>query len=201
MAGSCSNPGCTAQGTKRCARCKEASYCSTLCQKENWPTHKHSCKSLTTDSSSDGIKCVMLPQYKEVTVQPGDDIFNTGAAPITQKFGFPLLLRRTEANKNDNIHATWLMISPDNGIAPPEWQSGVGDCLVARADKKPLDYSTLAAITDYVSDIMNAFSDEPDRSVIQREFYNRKMLDKFIRRHLEMQQDYKAMQSNPDSFT
>lgn len=72
---------------------------------------------------------------------------------------------------------------------------------MARADKKPLSHDILAAITGYVSDIMEALSDEPDRFVIEREFYNRKMLDLFIQRHLEMQQNYKAMESNPDMFT
>ncbi|KAL9030139.1 MAG: hypothetical protein Q9196_001713 [Gyalolechia fulgens] len=144
----------------------------------------------------------MLPSYEEVTIHPGDAIFAAAPAPITQKFGFPLVLRRSSTvHDEDNMHATWLMISPDHGLAPPEWQRGVGDCLVARADKEPLDTSTLAAITDYVSDIMNAFSDDQEPSVIERRFYDRKKLDRFIREHVQMQQDYKATQSNPDLFT
>ncbi|KAI4176327.1 MAG: hypothetical protein LQ343_001065 [Gyalolechia ehrenbergii] len=149
----------------------------------------------------DGIKCVMLPSYEEVTVQSGDDIFFAAPAPITQKFGFPLVLRRSTVNNKVNMHATWLMISPDHGFAPPEWQRGIGDCLVARADKEPLDSATLAAITDYVSDIIDAFGDDQDRSVIERRFYDREKLDRSIREHLKMQQDYKAMRSNPDLFS
>ena len=40
-----------------------------------------------------------------------------------------------------------------------EWQSGVGNVIVARADGKALETATLGAITDYVSDIMEAFGD------------------------------------------
>lgn len=124
-------------------------------------------------------------------------MFSTPPSPITQKFGFPLIVqppstRPARVADNDNVHATWLMIDPGNGLAPPEWQSAVGDCLVARADKKPLDIQTLAAITDYVSDIMDAFGDGMDGSAVAGRYYTKAKFDKFMKGHLQMQQGYKA---------
>jgi hypothetical protein len=201
--GSCTNPGCVAGGTKRCP-CKQASYCSLLCQKENWPAHKAACKRVTSSNDSSTVPCVRLKAqsggasgYEKATVSQDHSIFSTSPSSVTQKFGFPLLVqppstRPARVADNDNPHATWLMINPDNGLAPPEWQSAVGDCLVARADKKPLDIQTLAAITDYVSNIMNDFGDGMDGSAVAARYYSKAKLDKFMKGHLQMQSDYKA---------
>ena len=34
---------CGSPASSRCARCKEARYCSRACQREDWPCHKHIC--------------------------------------------------------------------------------------------------------------------------------------------------------------
>nr|XP_057918672.1 tudor domain-containing protein 1 isoform X2 [Doryrhamphus excisus] len=34
---------CAQQGNLRCKRCKKATYCSVLCQKEDWKAHRHIC--------------------------------------------------------------------------------------------------------------------------------------------------------------
>lgn len=84
------------------------------------------------------------------------------------------------------------MIDPGHGFAPPEWQGGVGDCLVARADKQPLDTKTLAAITGYVSEIPDAFGDERDAGEIARSYYRRDQLDRFIAKHMKTQDAYQS---------
>ncbi|KAI4122668.1 MAG: hypothetical protein LQ338_005684, partial [Usnochroma carphineum] len=171
--------------------------------KENWPDHKSGCKAPAKDFSSGPTKGVLLPAYETVKVQQGDGIFNMAPAPITQRIGLPLIIRRKDhgVHASDNLHATWLMIDPANGLAPPSWQQTVGDCLVVRADKAPLDTETLAAVTDYVSDILDAFSDRVDQSIIAQRFYHREKLDRSIREHLQIQQDYKAFQENSQMFS
>lgn len=203
MDGSCSNPWCVAGGTKDCP-CRQASYCGAICQRQDWPAHKATCTRVNPSTKFSTVQCVRLKcqaggasGYEQATVSRDDAIFSAPPAPITQKFGFPLIVqppptRPARTADNDNPHATWLMIDPDQGLAPPEWQSAVGDCLVARADKKPLKIQTLAAITDYTSDIMDAFGDGMDGSVVAGKYYSKAKFDKFTEAHFQMQQDYKA---------
>jgi hypothetical protein len=90
--------------------------------------------------------------------------------------------------QTDNQHATWLNMDPESGFAPPEWQGGIGSVIVANGDGTPLNYETLGAIVDYVSDILDAFGD----GEVPRRKYNRRTLDQFLEQHLEMQRNYKA---------
>jgi hypothetical protein len=39
----CGNPACDEPGQKRCARCKQARYCSEACIRAQWPVHKLDC--------------------------------------------------------------------------------------------------------------------------------------------------------------
>lgn len=91
----------------------------------------------------------------------------------------------------DNQHGTWLMIDPVTGLAPAEWQGGIGNVIVARADGEALDTPMLAAITDYVSDVLDAFGKGVGAA---QKYYNRGRLDKFIADHQKMQEQYKALQ-------
>ena len=147
--------------------------------------------------------------YKKAKVPPNDDIFNQAAAPITQSFGFPLILRRMKpfsahrapSANDDNMHATWLMIDPGHGFAPPEWQSAVGDVLVVRADRKPLYMAELAAITDYVSDILDTFGDGMDGAEVGRRYYQKEKLVRFSKGHLRMQEQYTSSLQQRDGMS
>lgn len=112
--------------------------------------------------------------------------------PISLKIGYPLLVYRDGVARGGNQHATWLMIDPESGFAPAGWQGGVGDVIVARADGEGLDVKTLGAVTDYISDILDAFGDGGVGAV--RKFYDRARLDRFIADHLRMQEEFKAFQ-------
>jgi len=203
MAGSCSNTGCTAEATQYCAGCKIAIYCSRSCQKKEWPAHKGVCNKLKPADDSAKIHCVRIfcpgdggLRYADATAPRDHPMFSIPPVPISQKIGFPLIVQRPSPHPprgqaSNNQHATWLMIDPTSGFAPSEWQGGIGTVIVARADMEPLDTSTLGAITDYVSDILDAFGDGLGRA---QKYYNRQKLDEFIVDHLKMQQDFQAQQ-------
>ena len=161
------------------------------CPQENWPVHKKTCSSSKKESNNDPVPCVMLGAqaggpsvYRKTTIPSNDDIFHQAPTPISQRFGFPLILRRskpvsqysTRSANDDNPHATCLMIDPGHEFAPPEWQSGVGDILVVRADRKPLDIAQLAVVTDYVSDILDAFGDGMEGAEVARKYYRKERL-------------------------
>ena len=40
----CGAKGCPNEGKFRCARCKKVFYCSAVCQRKDWPSHKPNCK-------------------------------------------------------------------------------------------------------------------------------------------------------------
>jgi hypothetical protein len=42
----CTAPGCTNEGTKKCATCRVSYYCSKECQKKDWKAHKKKCATL-----------------------------------------------------------------------------------------------------------------------------------------------------------
>ena len=204
MVGTCVNSGCTLNGTKRCKACQQASDCSKACQKQDWLHHKPNCHVRVPPTNNDTrVKAVMIHssqggggRYSEFLLSRDDPIFKTTPAPVSQKIGFPLLVHRPQDQSvrgplSDNPHATWLMIDPSTGFAPAEWQSRVGNVIVTRADGGPLETSILGAITDYISDLMEAFENGLGAAM---KYYNRGRLDKYIADHLKMQEDFKKFQ-------
>jgi len=66
---------------------------------------------------------------------------------------------------------------------PEHWHGGIGNVIIANADGTPMSLATASALTDYVSDILNAFGDDeapPTRT------YDRPKLDAYIREHAKM---------------
>jgi hypothetical protein len=48
----CSSPGCSGAGIMKCTGCKQARYCSALCQLAHWKAHKAECKRWSAERSS-----------------------------------------------------------------------------------------------------------------------------------------------------
>jgi MYND finger len=210
----CANDSCNKTATSRCSACNAVWYCSKDCQKRDWRLHKQNCNPTThapTSQNTDptepvfDIICVKIlssgegSRYEAITLPSTDPIFTSEPLPVTVRFGYPLVMKRTHLNlgrkpATDNQHATWLNIDPFTGWAPDRWQHSIGSVIVANLDRKPLKVSTLGAITDYVSDILDDFGEDGPESV-KRKYYgprNRQLLDEYIVRHEQMQADYQA---------
>lgn len=142
---------------------------------------------MTTDNL---IECVKIyggqgGRYEAAYLPRSSKIFSS-PLPITQKFGYPLVINRLQSRlprgaETDNQHATWLMIDPVSGFAPPAWQGGIGHVYVACADFSPLKVEILSGIVDYVSTILDMFG-EGSPSAVQK-YYNRQRLDFFLEKY------------------
>ncbi|KAG7507722.1 hypothetical protein JOB18_042668 [Solea senegalensis] len=69
---------CGQQGNFRCKRCKTTSYCSVVCQTEDWKAHRHICKSIDPQPAKENPKDITaLPVSSDQTCQldlkPVDD--------------------------------------------------------------------------------------------------------------------------------
>jgi hypothetical protein len=122
-------------------------------------------------------------RYSRTTLRPTHLIFNSNPLPISTKIGFPLVMSRVidrlpRGQETDNMHATWLNIDPVSGFAPEYWQGGIGDVIVAKADKSALTPDELREVVDYVSVILDAFGE----GEMPLEMYKRSRLDQFMGR-------------------
>lgn len=68
------------------------------------------------------------------------------------------------------------MSDPETGVAPPDWQGGIGDVVVANADGTPLGVGALEGYVEYVGTIVDAFRDGEKKEAIA-EMFNRAKLD------------------------
>ena len=57
---------------------------------------------------------------------------------LSSLWELPLVVRQENPSQQGNQHITWLMLDLSFGVAPPQWQGGIGDAIVARQDKKDL---------------------------------------------------------------
>lgn len=81
--------------------------------------------------------------------------------------------------------ATWLMIKYEDGFAPLQWQSHVGSCWLARKDKKPLSEQQVYAIHDYMSMLLDHYSDSPKGA---QKLVTRKAFEGWFEQYVKMLQ-------------
>ena len=62
---------------------------------------------------------------------------------------------------------------------------------VARADRTTLTVETLAAVTDWVSRILDAFGDM-DPGAVARLYYDKGKFERYLERHRKEQEEYGA---------
>ncbi|KAI2610256.1 uncharacterized protein GGS25DRAFT_254408 [Hypoxylon fragiforme] len=102
-------------------------------------------------------------------------------SPISALIEVPLMLHRVHSQfknqwEQDNQIATYLMIDPITGFAPPQWQSWVGTVLAVRADRKPLLPHHLEGVWMYCDRILDIFG---DGNGAPQHLYNRKAFEEW----------------------
>ncbi|KAI9494638.1 hypothetical protein BDB00DRAFT_817620 [Zychaea mexicana] len=107
--------------------------------------------------------------FQSVTINARHSMFISGRtviSPIAKKIGIPLIVYLEAPLQYaickpdlrplyENQPVTFLLAQPSNGLAPMQYQDGVGTALVARLDHEPLSVEELAAINAYIHMLMN----------------------------------------------
>lgn len=181
---------------QRCSGCKSVSYCSVDCQRLDWKkAHKRQCKitavankaqAVAATHIGDSVAGVRLKCAKEgvgvehVDIPSHHPIFDGPVIEIPALMEIPLVIHRlgTQSTNQPDLDcqlATWLMIKYEDGFAPPQWQSDVGSCWLARKDKKSLSEQQVYAIHDYMSTLLDRYSDDPKdaQKLITRKAFER----------------------------
>ena len=87
---------------------------------------------------------------------------------VSVLLGFPLHVSRVEPRSKlaeridfDNQWATWMMIEPVSGFAPPQWQAHVGPVVVWRpdADGGAVSSQDMKLFHDFLSTALDRYSD------------------------------------------
>lgn len=85
--------------------------------------------------------------------------------------GVPLVLVRVRpVDQRDNQAATYIMIDPVSGFAPPEWQDSIGEVIAFRADRKPFTSAHFYAVWDFFCVVLDAYGDGSPAAVRRRYF-------------------------------
>ncbi|KAF7360434.1 MYND-type domain-containing protein [Mycena venus] len=159
---------------QRCSRCKNTIYCSQDCQKANWKTHKALCSPPLPEGTVRGmiLSCESESRngiFHEIDLDATHPIHTQGiVCPVSAQVGLPIVIYRhlkedpLEMRRDpglDNQRATYLMIAPESGFAPPEWQMCVGSVTVMRKDGKPLTRESIETIWMYHDHLLDLFGD------------------------------------------
>jgi len=185
----------------RCARCKYTRYCDAVCQLNDWAVHKPKCNKHLIKAVQVSCQGDPIGAWREVLLDTkhhpafahlphniaGITDQAASSAPVFEKLGFPTMIWRHEPQNwmqrppstdtnLDNPKATFMMIDPVSGFAPPEWQKAVGTVTVFRPDGKTeltvLEFETLWMFADH---LMDCFGDGPEaaHSCINRPYFDR----------------------------
>eukprot|EP00741_Cyanophora_paradoxa_P018080 tig00021037_g17457.t1 len=124
---------------------------------------------------------------KNVRLGRGGPIFQRGEpSPVLHLLGVPVRVAREADHSHlprtgrlDNQMATFFMIEPVSGFAPPKWESNVGDAFVFRTDGKPFTVDHAWCLWDYFNSLLDVYGyDDSERRV--RVWLRRGTFDEFV---------------------
>lgn len=123
--------------------------------------------------------------WSECHIPSNHPMFSNDLLKVPALLEIPLVIHRvgTQSSYRGSLDcqiATFLNVEPDDGLALPEWQSGVGTCIVARKDKKPLSQEQLEIVWMYIDRLMEVFGDNP---AMAPKMWSRKLFEHFFARY------------------
>ena len=108
----------------------------------------------------------------EVALLPSNALLGTGApSPVLALCDIPLILCRVlPRDPRDNQAATYFMIDPDSGLAPPPWQHSIGEIIAFRSDHKPFKSTHFYALWNFFNVVLDEYGDYAPAKVRRRHF-------------------------------
>jgi hypothetical protein len=169
---------CCACGARKeklllCSGCRAARFCDAACQAAVFKeAHAAPCRALRAGRVP-AVLARGATSMTDVLLEPSDARLQRGSlSRVLAACGIPLRLVRTDATPTvnrppeaalDNQLATFAMIDPASGFAPPAWQQNIGEVLFFREDGLPLTCGHMALIWNFLCQLTDAYGDEgPD---------------------------------------
>ncbi|KAJ6587144.1 hypothetical protein DFH09DRAFT_1142719, partial [Mycena vulgaris] len=164
--------------------------CSRYCQRADWKSHKIQYAPALPEGIVRGIilGCESDRQngiFNEIDIDAAHPIHTRGiVCPVSAQVGLPIVIYRhlqedpLSMDRDpglDNQRANmFLMVDPESGFAPPQWQMCVGSVPVMRQDGKPLTRQFIETIWMYDDHLHDLFGDGAvPRRVMTREGFVR----------------------------
>lgn len=146
--------------SSQCGACKNVSYCSKECQRENWATHKQVCSFkkqisvVVVDGSKAEERTISIADYEkgewEDCVVPG-------------MLGVPIKVKRIKPRqtiKYDREVGIFLMVNPKTGLADTKWQQECGVLCFAMKDKSKLSAKMFWDLYSYIFNLMDHYGED-----------------------------------------
>lgn len=118
-----------------------------------------------------------------------------GNCPALALCGVPFVVKKIESRTSlreryhyDNQWATYMMIDPISGFAPPEWQSYVGSVLIYRPGGKHCGGDDVGVVNHFLNDILDKYPE--GRSFDPMTWLNPRFFQKYARRCAARYHDY-----------
>lgn len=112
----------------------------------------------------DLVQTYLLPDHKVQLYPKYHSMFTecnpNGNAPALALCDCPLVVKMVGERSGDNQWATWMMIDPVSGFAPPMWQTNVGQTLVYRPGGKDLGRDDMCSINEFLGDLLDHYGEK-----------------------------------------
>ena len=173
-------------GAAAAGRSPHASVAS--CSSGTAPSAPSSSSSSSTSASIHGVRFMFGAgvggHCEQVELLPGAPILSAGvASPVLALCEVPIVICRLRPRDfRDNQAATFFMIDPTSGFAPPAWQCDIGEVVAFRTDSRPVTTRHFYALWDYFSVLLDCYG-ELSPATVRRRFMSPPQFREFMAEH------------------
>ena len=105
------------------------------------------------------------------------------ASPVLALCHVPIVICRLRSRDfRNNQAATFFMIDPATGFAPPAWQCDIGEVLAFRTDSRPITSRHFYALWEYFSVLLDSYG-ELSPATVRRRYISSPLFREFMAEH------------------